>query len=72
MDICIPWKSSRPNKVAGFRMIHGARIPDPTMGQSLIFGLPRVHYMTISRAVPPPRIPVNTRIVIFLGSGIPN
>ena len=23
-----------------FRMIHGARIPDPTMGQSLVFGLP--------------------------------
>ena len=23
-----------------FRMIHGARIPDPTNGQSLVFGLP--------------------------------
>ena len=29
-------------------------------------------WLYISRAVPPPRIPVNTRIVIFLGSGIPN
>ena len=32
-----PWESSRPNKVAGrLRMIHGARIPDPTKGQSLV------------------------------------
>ena len=44
--IFTPWKSKTKQRMV-FRMIHGARIPDPTNGQSLVFGLPGYRFYSV-------------------------